>query len=173
MLIWQKGPLGISLIIREDFNVYVDFGFKPDPWIYQIVSNVILFLLFLILFFGCVLFLVVILGCVLFFGPKNPPVSLPARRDKHFIPRYVVPWAMSSSMVMPFLVIPSCFSAPTDKLEENKGFVLNLFWSGKKRRIQDFPVVMILCLWEVSLLCMKTESKCVQEMSCHESCLLL
>ena len=58
------------------------------------------------------------------------PFSLPARRDKHLIPRYVVPWAMSSSMVMPFLVIPSCFSAPTDKLEENKGFVLNLFWSG-------------------------------------------
>ena len=55
------------------------------------------------------------------------PFSLPARRDKHLIPRYVVPWAMSSSMVMPFSVIPSRFSAPTDKLEENKGFVLNLF----------------------------------------------
>ena len=107
MLIRQKGPLGISLIIREDFNVYVDFGFKPDPWIYQIVSNVILFLLFLILFFGCVLFLVVIRGCVLFFGPNNPHFSRFAGRHAK-----INTWSLGTSYLGWCLFYESPSAAP-------------------------------------------------------------
>ena len=107
MLIRQRGPLGIFFVLDHKGMI--------SMFMLTLVSNVVpeyitppvilCHIIFLSLILGCYSWL-----CLILWSQQSPiqPICPLARRDKHLIPRYVVPWAMSSSMVMPFSVIPSC-----------------------------------------------------------------